>query len=324
MSEINVLSWLELAKDVVRLERQTLQALEEDLSHSFVEALEILQAAAGRIIVTGVGKSALVGGKMVATFNSLGTPAVFMHAADAIHGDLGILQQGDVLLVLSKSGESQEIRALLPVVKNLGNPIVGVGANLRSYLSCHADAYIHTPVEREADPNNLAPTASAVAQMAVGDALAACLMSIRGFQPKDFAVLHPGGTLGKQLTLRVSDLIKTNERPVVVHDAGIRTVIMEISSKRLGATAVLRDDQLVGIITDGDLRRMMQRASDLSLVVAADIMTRQPKTIATDALASAALDEMRQHNITQLLVLDTMGSYCGVVHIHDLLREGLT
>ncbi len=315
-------SLLQIARLSIEVEYQTLQALSQKIGYEFIEAIELIGQAAGRVIVTGVGKSALIGKKLVATFNSTGTPSIFMHAADALHGDLGILQDGDVVLCLSKSGETEELKRVIPVIRKMNCPIIAVVANERSHLARMANVVIATPVAREADPNNLAPTASTLAQLAVGDALAACLIARNGFKPNDFAELHPGGTLGKRLHLSVADLCQHNEIASVTPDTSIRDVIIEISSKRLGATAVVEPDgTLVGIITDGDLRRMLQNNTDTRLLTASDIMTSDPKTIAGQALAASAITVMKRHNITQLLVLDDR-EYRGIIHIHDLIKEG--
>lgn len=314
-----------IAQQTIRLEAAALMALADSLSmgSDFDACVEAIASAQGRLVLSGIGKSAIVAQKIVATLNSTGTPALFLHAADAIHGDLGMVQSQDLVLCLSKSGETPEIRALVPLVKSFGNRLIAMTANRRSTLALQADFLLYTPIEQEADPNNLAPTTSTAVQMAFGDALAIALLTRRGFSPSDFAKFHPGGALGKQLYLRVRDLCSQHDVPVVPEDASLRTVILEISSKRLGATAVLRPDgSLAGVVTDGDLRRMLQRGGDLDAYIASDICTPQPKTIAPDALAVDALALLRQHSITQLLVMDE-GRYMGIVHLHDLLREGI-
>lgn len=273
--------------------------------------------------MTGIGKSALIAQKITATLNSTGTPALFMHAADAVHGDMGMLQDNDVLVCISKSGESPEIRVLLPFVKNLGNTIIGMVSKTDSFLAQNADISLFIPVSREADPNNLAPTASTTAQMAMGDAMAVALLAIKGFTPQDFAKYHPGGALGKQLYLRVSDLASRHPAPKVDLNADIRAIILEISSKRMGAAAVVdRDNHVLGIITDGDLRRMLEGEKDVSQLRAQDIMTPKPKSITSSSMAVKALSVMREHSISQLLVQDD-GHYVGMVHLHDLIKEGL-
>lgn len=314
---------IKTARRTLEIEKDTLNGLVGCIDDRFVAAVEAIYAAPGRLVVTGIGKSALVGQKVVATLNSTGTPALFMHAADAIHGDLGMIQQGDVVLCLSKSGETPEIKVLLPLVKSMGNPLIGMVANPGSYLGLHADFLLHTPCPQEADPNNLAPTASTTAQIAMGDALATALLALRGFTPSDFAQFHPGGSLGKQLYLRVADIYPNNEKPQVRLDESIQHSIIEMTSKRLGATAVLdQEGRLRGVITDGDLRRMLEKKQEINGLQAKDIMTPAPKTIDKEALAVKALELMRRHSITQLLVTDGE-QYLGIVHLHDLIREGL-
>lgn len=313
------------AQHTIRTEAEALFALADSLNDTpdFPDCLDAIHRATGRVILTGIGKSAIVAQKITATLNSTGQPALFLHAADAIHGDLGMVQPGDVVICLSKSGETPEIKVLVPLVKNFGNCLIAVTANRDSTLARQADFVLWTPVLHEADPNNLAPTVSTTAQMALGDAIAMALVTLRGFSPSDFAKFHPGGALGKQLYLRVHELCALHEPPVVSPDATLREVILEISSKRLGATAVLDETgSLAGVITDGDLRRMLAKPMDFTHVTAREIMSVTPKSIAPDALAVHALAMMRQHSITQLLVLDA-GRYIGIVHLHDLVREGL-
>jgi arabinose-5-phosphate isomerase len=316
---------LDAAQRTIRIEAEALLALAESLDDTtdFQACIETIHRCAGRVVITGIGKSAIVAQKIVATLNSTGQPALFLHAADAIHGDLGMIQPGDVVLCLSKSGESAEIKVLVPLVKNFGNCLIAITANRNSTLARQADYMLWTPVEHEADPNNLAPTVSTTAQMALGDAIAVALLALRGFTTDDFAKFHPGGALGKQLYLRVRELYTLHERPVVPPDATLQEVILEISSKRLGATAVLDPaGALLGVVTDGDLRRMLARMTDFTGITAQQIMTPTPKTIGPDALAIDALTLMRQHSITQLLVVDN-SKYLGVIHLHDLVREGL-
>lgn len=325
MEHIEPSTLLDAARRTIRLEAEALLALADSLDDTtdFQACVETIHACAGRLIITGIGKSAIVAQKIVATLNSTGQPALFLHAADALHGDLGMIQPADVVLCLSKSGESAEIKVLVPLLKNFGNCLIAMTANRRSTLARQADFVLWTPVEHEADPNNLAPTVSTTAQMALGDALAVALLALRGFSADDFAKFHPGGALGKQLYLRVRELYPLHERPVVHADAPLRNVIVEISSKRLGATAVLDDaGALLGIVTDGDLRRMLESTTDFSGITARQIMTPSPRTIGPDALAVDALALMRQYAITQLLVLEN-GQYRGIVHLHDLVREGL-
>lgn len=318
-------SILSIAQRTIRIEAEALLALADSLDDTgdFRACVEAIAASPGRLVITGIGKSAIVAQKITATLNSTGTPALFLHAADAIHGDLGMIRPYDLVLCISKSGETSEIRVLVPLVKNFGNPLIAMTANRQSTLARQADYLLWTPVEQEADPNNLAPTTSTTAQMALGDALAVALLAHKGFSPDDFAKFHPGGALGKQLYLRVRDLYTLHERPVVGPDATLNEVILEISSKRLGATAVLGEQgRLEGIVTDGDLRRMIQRGGDFSHLRARDILSPSPKNIGPDALAVDALTLMRQHSISQLVVVDA-GQYLGMVHLHDLVREGI-
>lgn len=313
----------ELAINTIKAEANAIGRLAEFVDDHFVRAVSFIYAAKGRVIVTGIGKSAIIASKIVATLNSTGTPAIFMHAADAIHGDLGIIQPDDVVICISKSGNTPEIKVLVPLIKNLGNSIVAIVSNADSYLGQRADYLLRATVEREACPNNLAPTSSTTAQLVLGDALAICLLKMRGFSPQDFAKVHPGGALGKKLYTRVRDICSTARAPQVHTNDELRPIIVEISSKMLGATAVLdTDERLVGIITDGDLRRMLQQQQQLERVTAADIMSKNPKTIEIDELAIHAFNMMEKHKITQLLVVEG-DVYKGVVHLHDILREGV-
>ncbi len=314
---------LKTAIRTIDIEQLTLLDLKKSISPHFIEGVESIFQSKGRLIITGIGKSALVGQKIVATLNSTGTAALFMHAADAIHGDLGMIQPEDMVLCISKSGNTPEVKVLIPFLKRLGNKVIGMVANKDSYLGLHCDYLFLTPIRQEADPNNLAPTASTTAQMALGDAIATSLLALRGFTPNDFAKYHPGGALGKQLYLEVGDVYLNNEKPAVGRDASLRKIIMEMTSKRLGATAVVDDqNQLLGIITDGDLRRMLENKKKVDTVTAKDIMTTSPKTVRPDTLAMKALQTMRTHSITQLVVVDGE-RYLGILHLHDLLREGL-
>ncbi len=315
---------IEIGRRVLEIEKETLNKLLNYINEDFVSCVSYLLTIKGRIVVTGVGKSAIIAQKIVATFNSTGTPAVFMHAADAVHGDLGMITKEDAVLCISKSGETSEIKVLISVLKNFGNKIIAMTANNNSYLALNSDFLLYIPVDIEAEPNNLAPTASSIAQMACGDALATTLLKIKGFSSKQFAKFHPGGSLGKQLYLRVSELYPQNEKPAVDIDAGIKEIIMEMTSKRLGATAVLdKNDAIRGIITDGDLRRMLKTNIDLNKITAKDIMSTSPKTIKSDKLAVIALELMRNNSITQLIVVDKNKRYLGFIHIHDLIREGI-
>jgi arabinose-5-phosphate isomerase len=325
--EILVISKGLIAKTALRtieIEAEALLALKNSIDESFIACVEAIFRCDGRLVVTGIGKSALVGQKIVATLNSTGTPALFMHAADAIHGDLGMIRGGDLVLCISKSGETPEIKVLVPLLRNLGNALIGMVSKLDSYLAKQAQHVLHTPISQEADPNNLAPTASTTSQMAMGDALATALLALRGFTPHDFAQYHPGGALGKQLYLRVSDLYPNNERPAVRPEESIQRTILEMTSKRLGAAAITSPDgTLLGIITDGDLRRMLERNQDLAHLCAADVMSPNPKTILESEMAVKALHKMRANSITQLIVVDAAGKFRGFVHLHDLIREGL-
>lgn len=313
----------EIAKQTLSIEAGSIMELREFIDDTFVEVVRLLNEMNGRLVVSGIGKSAIIGQKIVATLNSTGTPSIFMHAADAIHGDLGMVQQDDIVMIISKSGESPEIKVLITLIKNLGNKLIAMVGNLNATLALGADLVLNTTVSQEACPNNLAPTSSTTAQLAMGDALAVCLMEVKGFSSSDFAKFHPGGSLGKKLYLRVSDLSKLNERPVVNQNSSLKDVIVEITRKRLGLTAVLNDDGvLTGVITDGDLRRMLEKGNDINHTTAKDIMGIHPKTIEGDALAVDALDRMRKNNITQLIVIED-NHYAGVIHLHDLIREGI-
>lgn len=313
----------EIAKQTLSIEAVSIMDLREFIDDSFVEIVHLLDKMKGRLVVSGIGKSAIIGQKIVATLNSTGTPSIFMHAADAIHGDLGMVQQDDIVMIISKSGESPEIKVLITLIKNLGNKLIAMVGNLNASLALGADLVLNTTVTQEACPNNLAPTSSTTAQLAMGDALAVCLMEVKGFSSADFAKFHPGGSLGKKLYLRVSDLSKLNERPAVNQNSSLKDVIVEITRKRLGLTAVLNENgMLTGVITDGDLRRMLEKGNDINHTTAKDIMGIHPKTIEGDALAVDALDRMRKNNITQLIVTEDK-LYAGVIHLHDLIREGI-
>ena len=311
-----------IAKQVIKEEAEAISNLINNLNQDFELAVDAILKSNGRLIVTGIGKSANIATKIVATLNSTGTPAVFMHAADAIHGDLGIVQKDDVVMCISKSGNTPEIKVLIPLVKSLGNTLIANVGNKNSFLAKKADFVLDSTVSKEACPNNLAPTSSTTAQLVIGDALAVVLLEMRGFSDRDFAKYHPGGALGKQLYLRVEDLCIHNEKPQVNIDADVRNIINEISSKRLGATAVIENGQLMGVITDGDIRRMMQKYKDVDPLKARDIMSANPMTINKDSLAVDALKLMKEKNITQLLVSNN-GAYFGVIHLHDILKEGI-
>jgi len=313
---------LKIAKQTIVEESNAIMNLVNFLDEDFENAVEFVHNSNGRIIVTGIGKSANIATKIVATLNSTGSPAIFMHAADAIHGDLGIIQKNDVVVCISKSGNTPEIKVLVPLIKNYGNKVIAITGNRDSFLGFQADFVLNSYVEKEACPNNLAPTSSTTAQLVIGDAFAVCLLEMNNFSSKDFAKYHPGGALGKKLYLRVRDLVGNNEIPSVTTQTPIKDVIIEISKKRLGTTAVLENDKIIGIITDGDLRRMLKDNTDISNLIASDIMSRNPKTIEANAMAIKALETMENNNITQILV-DDNSKYIGVVHLHDLLKEGI-
>jgi len=313
----------QIALRTIDLESQSISGLSQYINDDFEKAVNAITNCKGRLVISGIGKSAVIAQKIVATLNSTGTPSIFMHAADAIHGDLGIVQQDDVVLIISKSGESPEIKVLVPLIKNFKNILIGMVGSIESYLASQSDIILNTTVTQEACPNNLAPTSSTTAQLVMGDALAICLMEMKGFGSDDFAKFHHGETLGKKLYLRVADLYIKNEKPKLAKDRSLKEVIVEISSKRLGATAVVDNkDILLGIITDGDLRRMLEKNISLDGVTAADIMTVTPKSIGAEELAVDALDLMRKRSITQLVVVEN-GKYLGFIHLHDLIREGL-
>ncbi len=313
---------LSIAKEVIRVEMETIKGLSDILDTEFVNLLEHILNSKGRLIITGIGKSAIISKKIVATLNSTGTSSLFIHTADAIHGDLGIVSKNDIILCVSNSGDTAEIKALIPLIKNLGNSIIALCGNKSSYLVDKSDYIINTNITKEACPHNLTPTASTTAQLVMGDVLSICLLEMRGFSANDFAKLHPGGILGKKLYLRVKDLYKLNESPKVNEDASMNEVICEISSKRLGATAVLAENRLKGIITDGDLRRMLHNPENISCLKAKDIMSSPSKTIAHDKLLVEALSIMRLNSITQLAVLKE-NDYVGIIHLHDILKEGI-
>lgn len=315
-------SIIALAKQTITTESSAIANLINLVDESFENSVKVIHNSKGRVIITGIGKSAIVANKIVATLNSTGTPAIFMHAADAIHGDLGTIQKDDIIICISKSGNTPEIKVLVPLIKNYGNTLIALTGNPTSFLGTQADYVLNCFVEKEACPNNLAPTSSTTAQMVMGDALAVCLLSLNNFDSKDFAKYHPGGALGKKLYLRVSDLIEKNEKPQVTPTTPIKDVIIEISEKRLGTAAVIENNTIVGIITDGDIRRMLADTTDISTVTASDIMSSNPKTIATDVMAVDTLQVMESNNISQILVEDN-GVYVGVVHLHDLIKEGL-
>jgi len=313
---------LTAAKETISIEAKAIANLENFIDSEFVEAVEKIYESKGRVIVTGIGKSAVIATKIVATLNSTGTPAIFMHAADAIHGDLGTIQKDDVVICISKSGNSPEIKVLVPYIKDFKNLLVGITADRDSFLGKESDYVLNSFVEKEACPNNLAPTTSTTAQMVMGDALAICLLKLKGFSRKDFAKYHPGGSLGKKLYLRVSDITAQNMKPQVSPDTSITDAIIEISEKMLGVAAVIENKKIIGIITDGDIRRMLKNNTEFKDLTAKDIMSPAPKTIDQDALAVDALEMLEENKISQLLALENQ-TYAGVVHIHNLIREGI-
>lgn len=318
-SEINI---KKIAIQAIQNEALAVNGLLDSINDEFEKAVRLILNSEGRVIVTGIGKSAIIAHKIVATFNSTGTPSIFLHAADAIHGDLGIVRKEDIVIVLSKSGETPEIKVLVSLLKGRQNKVIALLGNTSSYLAKQADIILDVSVEKEACPNNLAPTSSTTAQMVMGDALAISLLEMRGFTASDFAKFHPGGTLGKRMFLRVEDLSVNNEVPKVDKDESIENVIIEISSKRLGTTAVLDDGKLAGVVTDGDLRRMIQKYPDYSSLKAKDAMSTNPQTISYDELVVEALSRMRQNNITQMPVMNGE-KYIGIIHLHDILKEGI-
>jgi len=310
------------AKKTILSESESIANLVNYLDDDFAKAAEIVYNCKGRLVVTGIGKSAIIAQKIVATLNSTGTPSLFLHAAEAIHGDLGMVQPGDAVICISKSGNSPEIKVLVPLLKRFGNVLIAMTANKSSFLGKESDYVLNAYVESEACPNNLAPTNSTTAQLVIGDALAVCLMEMRDFKSEDFAKYHPGGALGKKLLLRVADMLDDTHKPQVSPDSSIKTAIVEISEKRLGVTAVIENDKIVGIITDGDIRRMLNDRDNIAGVSAIDIMTKNPKTIKSTDMAVDALNTMENYAITQLVVADN-GEYKGILHLHDILKEGI-
>ena len=318
----NKKSILEIAKKTVEMESKAILNLTNLIDDDFANTVQLIYNSKGRVIITGIGKSAIIATKIVATLNSTGTPAVFMHAADAIHGDLGLILEDDVVICISKSGNTPEIKVLVPLIKNADNKMIAITGNKDSFLGQQADFVLNTYVEKEACPNNLAPTTSTTAQLVIGDALAVSLLEIRGFSSNDFAKYHPGGALGKKLYLRVNDLSSVNQKPAVSPETDIAKVIVEITEKLLGVTAVVENDEIIGIVTDGDLRRMLSKGTEFTGFTARDIMTTNPKRIEANAMAVDAMDMMEEYGISQLLVEEN-GKYVGVVHLHDLIKEGI-
>ncbi|MDD2563137.1 MAG: KpsF/GutQ family sugar-phosphate isomerase [Salinivirgaceae bacterium] len=312
-----------IAVETINAEARSIQQLGEYIDDDFAKSVQLIIKSLGRVIVTGIGKSANIAGKIVATLNSTGTPAIFMHAADAIHGDLGIIQPNDIVICISKSGNTPEIKVLVPLIKRFGNKLIALVSSTDSFLAKQADLVLKATVEKEACPNNLAPTSSTTAQLVLGDALAICLLRYRGFGSSDFAKYHPGGALGKKLYMRVEDIYKNNPSPKVFEDALLNEIIVEISSNRLGATAVVTNqNKLSGVITDGDLRRMLQTGKDLKTISAKEFMSKNPKTIDESEMAINAFHIMEKNSITQLIVTKGL-NYAGIIHIHDIIREGI-
>lgn len=315
---------LKTALRTIQLESESIAGLSKYINTDFEKTVETIFNSEGRFVLSGVGKSAIIAQKIAATLNSTGTPSLFMHAADAIHGDIGMIQKKDVVMIISKSGESPEIKVLIPLIKNFGNVLIGMGGNIKSFLAKNCKHFLNTTVSQEACPNNLAPTSSTTAQMVMGDALAVCLMKLAGFNGQDFAKFHPGGNIGKRLYLRVKDLYVSNTKPVVYPDSGLKEIIVEITKNRLGATAVITENEKIsGIITDGDLRRMLEVNITLDNIKASDILTVDPKTIMEDDLAVNALEVLRNNDISQLIVINKQNQYLGILHLHDLVNEGI-
>ena len=316
-------SILNIAKDTIAMESDAISNLSTQLDDNFSNSVQEILNSKGRVIITGIGKSAIIANKIVATLNSTGTPSVFMHAADAIHGDLGLILKDDIVICISKSGNTPEIKVLVPLIKNGENKMIAITGNKNSFLAQNANYVLNTYVEKEACPNNLAPTTSTTAQLVIGDALAVSLLKLRGFSSNDFAKYHPGGALGKKLYLRVNDLSSVNQKPSVLPNTNLKDVILEISNKMLGVTAVVEHNKAIGIITDGDLRRMLSKTDDFLNLTAKDIMGKNPKSIQSNAMAVDAMELMEANSISQLLVEDESGNYAGVVHLHNLIKEGI-
>ncbi len=313
---------LETARKTIESESKSIAQLADYIDDQFVAVAELIYKSKGRLVVTGIGKSAIIAQKIVATLNSTGTPSSFLHASEAIHGDLGMVQKDDAVICISKSGNSPEIKILVPILKSFGNQLIAITGNPTSFLGKEAHFVLNTYVESESCPNNLAPTNSTTAQLVMGDALAVCLMEMRDFKPEDFAKYHPGGSLGKKLLLRVKDMLDTSKKPFVQPDSSIKNVIVEISEKRLGVAAVIENDKVIGIITDGDIRRMLNKTETITGLTAKDIMTVNPKTISSTDMVIDALNILEDFSITQLVVVDN-SVYKGVIHLHDILKEGI-
>jgi len=320
MQASNILS---VARDTISNEAKAVEQLQDYLNDEFAHAVQHIYNSKGRVIITGIGKSAIIATKIVATLNSTGTPAIFMHAADAIHGDLGTILKDDTVICISKSGNTPEIKVLVPLIKSFKNTLIGITGNVDSFLGKQSDFVLNAAIEKEACPNNLAPTTSTTVQLVLGDALAICLLHLRGFSSKDFAKYHPGGALGKKLYLRISDITSENQKPQVSPETSIADVIIEISEKMLGVTAVIENEEIVGIITDGDLRRMLSKTQNFAQLKAKDIMGSSPKTISNDAMAVEAMDILEANGISQLIAKNAHDKYAGIVHLHHLIKEGI-
>lgn len=314
---------LNLAIKTIRSESLSIDKIANYINDDFAKAIHLILKSKGRLIVSGIGKSAIIANKIVATLNSTGTPSIFLHASEAIHGDLGMVQADDVVICISKSGNSPEIKVLIPILKNFGNPIIAITGNMDSFLSHQSDLVLNTTVDAESCPNNLAPTNSTTAQLVMGDAIAVCLMHQRDFKGEDFAKYHPGGTLGKRMSIRVKDILDPTKKPVVSPNCSVKNAILEISEKRLGVTAVIENDIMLGIITDGDIRRMLNNTDDFMSLTAKDIMSTNPKSISAEAMATEALELLENYSITQLIVKDDSDNYLGIIHLHDILKEGI-
>lgn len=314
---------ISIARETIELEALAISKLSQLIDEEFAKAVLYVYHSTGRVVVTGIGKSANIATKIVATLNSTGTPSIFMHAADAIHGDLGTITEEDIVVCISKSGDTPEIKVLVPFIQSRGNKIIAITSSRESFLGQRADYVMHAHVDKEADPNNLAPTTSTTAQLVMGDAMAMALLNLRGFSSQDFAKFHPGGALGKRLYLRVGDLSINNLKPQVDPNTSVKDVIIEISEKMLGVTAVVAEGKIIGIITDGDLRRMLIKTDSINNLKAIDIMSANPKRIQENEMAVNALQVMEKNDITQLLVVDEQDNYAGIVHIHDLTKEGI-
>lgn len=312
----------DLAKNTINTESKAISKLVDYVNDDFVKSVEAILESKGRLIVSGIGKSAIIAQKIVATMNSTGTPSMFLHASEAIHGDLGMVQPNDVIICISKSGNSPEIKALVPIIQQFGNVLIAMTGNRTSFLAKGAHYIVDTTVEEEACPLNLAPTSSTTAQLVMGDALAVCLMELRNFTSEDFAKYHPGGALGKKLLLRVNDMLEHSLKPMVGPDTSVKQAIFEISEKRLGVTAVVENEKVIGIITDGDIRRVLNERDSITGLTAKDIMTKNPKTVKSSDRVVQALNVLEDFSITQLVVLDDE-RYCGILHLHDILKEGI-